>query len=272
MDDAAAFARLIRALRPWLGHLVIVGGWAHRLHRLHPLARKPHYAPIRTRDVDLAMSLRAPIEGDIRAALEREGFTREFVGTDTPPVTYYALGDEDAAFYAEFLVPLVGSELKRDGTPEVAVSKAGVTVQKLRHLEVLLVSPWSARLDAQTEVPFDEPIEVLLANPVSFIVQKLLIHQVRTPDKRAQDVLYIHDTLELFGAALDELQVVWREQVRPEIPEKTAKRAQRLASELFAQVTDAIRQAARIAQDRLLAPEVVRGACEYGLEQVFPPS
>ena len=26
MDDTAAFARLIRALRPWLGHLVIVGG------------------------------------------------------------------------------------------------------------------------------------------------------------------------------------------------------------------------------------------------------
>ena len=25
MDDAASFARLIEALRPWLGHLVIVG-------------------------------------------------------------------------------------------------------------------------------------------------------------------------------------------------------------------------------------------------------
>jgi hypothetical protein len=27
VNDTAAFARLIRALRPWLGHLVIVGGW-----------------------------------------------------------------------------------------------------------------------------------------------------------------------------------------------------------------------------------------------------
>jgi hypothetical protein len=30
MEDAASFARLIDALRPWLGHFVIVGGWAHR--------------------------------------------------------------------------------------------------------------------------------------------------------------------------------------------------------------------------------------------------
>jgi hypothetical protein len=28
VDDFSAFARLIDALRPWLGGLVIVGGWA----------------------------------------------------------------------------------------------------------------------------------------------------------------------------------------------------------------------------------------------------
>ena len=70
MDDNAAFARLIHALRPWLGHLVIVGGWAHRLHRLHPLAGAPSYAPLRTRDVDLALLLNAPLTGDIRSALK----------------------------------------------------------------------------------------------------------------------------------------------------------------------------------------------------------
>jgi hypothetical protein len=41
MEDAASLARLVEALRPWLGHLVIVGGWAHRLHRLHALAGAP---------------------------------------------------------------------------------------------------------------------------------------------------------------------------------------------------------------------------------------
>ncbi len=38
MEDLANFARLVEAIRPWLTHVVIVGGWAHRLHRFHPLA------------------------------------------------------------------------------------------------------------------------------------------------------------------------------------------------------------------------------------------
>ena len=46
-------------------------------------------------------------------------------------------------FYAEFLVPLQGSERKRDGKPDVTASKAGIIAQKLRHLDLLLVAPWS---------------------------------------------------------------------------------------------------------------------------------
>jgi len=61
VDDLASIARLIAALRPWLGHLVIVGGWAHRLHRLHPLANPPSYLALRTRDADLAFSPNAPL-------------------------------------------------------------------------------------------------------------------------------------------------------------------------------------------------------------------
>lgn len=33
MEDLANFARLVEAIRPWLAHVVIVGGWAHRLYR-----------------------------------------------------------------------------------------------------------------------------------------------------------------------------------------------------------------------------------------------
>jgi hypothetical protein len=36
--DAKDFARLIEALHPWLNQIVVIGGWAHRLYRLHPLA------------------------------------------------------------------------------------------------------------------------------------------------------------------------------------------------------------------------------------------
>jgi hypothetical protein len=36
-------------------------------------------------------------------------------------------------------------------------------------------------------------------NATSFIVQRLLIHSDRPPRKRSQDILYIHDTLELLA-------------------------------------------------------------------------
>jgi hypothetical protein len=55
VENAASLARLLGALRPWLGDLVIVGGWAHRLYRLHGLAGAPDHPPVRTRDVDLAL-------------------------------------------------------------------------------------------------------------------------------------------------------------------------------------------------------------------------
>jgi hypothetical protein len=79
--------------------------------------------------------------------------------------------------------------------------------------------------------------------PKSFIVQKLLIQKYRDPKKQAQDVLYIHDTLELFGSSLEELRRVWEDKVRPKMSAKTARRSESLGSELFQNVTDVIRRA-----------------------------
>jgi hypothetical protein len=269
VEDAVSFARLVEAVRPWLGHLVIVGGWAHRLHRLHPLAGKPTYLPLRTRDVDVALSLQAPLEGNIREALENAGFSRLFRGDNAPPVTHYHLGDDDAGFYAEFLVPLQGGELKRNGKPDVTATKAGINAQKLRHLEMLLDAPWSVRVGPDVGVSLDRPADLLLPNAVSFIVQKLLIHDKRPAHKKAQDVLYIHDTLELFGGVLDNLRTLWLDQLRPTMPGTTAKRVETTARAVFEQVTDTIRDAVRIPQDRRLSPDVVRAACRYGLSEIL---
>jgi hypothetical protein len=268
MDDAPSFARLIEALRPWLGHLVIVGGWAHRLHRLHALAGAPTHPPVRTRDVDLAVPTHAPLPGDIGEALRCAGFGPTFLGEGAPPVTHYHLQD-DPGFYAEFLAPLQGAEFTRRGKRDVTVERAGITAQKLRHLDVLLVAPWAVQLGHGTDVPVDPPADIRLPNPVSFMVQKVLIHESRRPDKRAQDLLYIHDTLELFGGALEALRAVWRDQVRPSMPDRTARRAETRTRALFENVTDDIRAAARIPEARRLSPETLRGAGEYGLEQIL---
>jgi hypothetical protein len=268
MDDLAAFARLIEALRPWLADVVIVGGWAHRLHRHHPLADPPSFLPLATRDADIALSANEPMHGDIAAALAVAGFKEERTGEQTPPVSRYLL-DNGGGFYAEFLAPLHGSAVKRDGKPDATVLKAGITAQKLRYVDLLLEQPFAVSLGSAVGFPIDPAAEVQIPNPVGFIAQKLLIHQRRDPEKRSQDVLYIHDTVILFASRLDDLREIWREDVRPVLAARTAMRVERLARERFREVDDVIRTAARIPQDRTLRPDRVRAACAAGLEEIF---
>ena len=269
MNDFAALARLIQAIEPWRAHLVIVGGWAHRLYRFHPMANVPTYQPLLTRDTDLAFANQAPLEGDIKSALAHAGFIEELSGTHQPPVTRYTLGDDDAGFYAEFLTPLQGSGVKRSGAPDATVAKAGITAQKLRHLDILLIDPWQITVGPDQGVPLPQPTDLQVPNPTSFIVQKLLIQESRSPAKRAQDVLYIHDALELFGGTLPGLNAMWQGRIRLGLAPKTARLVVELARESFSAVTDILRNAARIPQDRTLSPERMRATCELGLEEIL---
>jgi hypothetical protein len=201
--------------------------------------------------------------------LRAAGFTRELSGDYTPPVSHYTLGSGDGGFHAEFLVPLLGDGGRRDGTPDATIAKAGITAQKLRHLDLLLVSPWKVRISPDVGVPVKRPLNVTVPNPVSFIAQKLLIRKHRRPDKQAQDALYIHDTLDLFGRELPTLRALWRDKVRVSLPAKTAKTVERLQGDQFGSVTDGIRNAARIPQDRTLTPDRLQAACAYGLGEIF---
>lgn len=269
MDDFASFARLVGAIDPWRAHLVLVGGWAHRLYRFHELASVPGYQPLTTKDTDLAFSVEAPLDGDIKAALEKAGFGEKLSGESHPPVTHYELSEDDAGFYAEFLTPLVGSGLKRDGKPDATISVAGVTAQKLRHLEILFIDPWVITIGPDKGFPLASAVDLQLANPTSFIVQKLLIQQDRTPSKRAQDVLYTHDTLELFAGVLPELKASWEQRIRPKLSERTARHVVELSAASFLSVTDTIRDAAQMAQGRNLSPERLRSFCQGALREVI---
>jgi nucleotidyltransferase-like protein len=97
------FTRLIDALNPWLGEVVIIGGWAHRLYRIHPVAQVIAYAPIGTLDTDVAIPARLRVAGDdLRERLLANGFEEERLGQDKPPATHYRLRDAETGFFAEF--------------------------------------------------------------------------------------------------------------------------------------------------------------------------
>ncbi len=109
------FARLIDTLHSWLDQVVIIGGWGHRLYRLHTLAQRLNYEPLGALDADVAVPPQLPTnENDIRQSLLANGFHEELLGAWSPAAHYHVAAAENG-FYAEFLTPLIGSVIKRGG-------------------------------------------------------------------------------------------------------------------------------------------------------------
>lgn len=269
MSDTNALAALLDALRPWHEKIVFVGGWAHRLHRLHASATAPRYEAIVTKDADVAFASHEQLQGDMSKALADAQFTKRLSGDARPPVSHFHFGDETSEFYAEFLTPLSGSGYRRDGSADETVEVAGVTAQKLRHLEILLVAPWLIEISPSDAYPLSAATTIRVANPVSFMVQKLLIHSVRAPEKRPQDVLYLHDTVELFERSLPLLKSLWNERVAPTLSAKQRTEVPRQIQEMFGSETDTLRSAADIPKDRQLNTNEMRIKCEFGLKEIL---
>ena len=146
---------MVDAIEPWLREVVIIGGWAHQLYRIHPLAQKIDYVPLTTLGTDVAVPACLPVKDqDLRERLLANGFEEERLGEDKPPATHYRLRHSDTGFYAEFLTPLMGSGDGRDGKPKATRRVAGVVSQQLRYLEVLLRDPWTVTVGPDNGFPF----------------------------------------------------------------------------------------------------------------------
>ena len=174
------------------------------------------------------------------------------------------VGTLSAQIYAEFLTPLVGGEYDRKHRRKATIEIAGIVSQKLRHIELLLLHTWSIDFE------FDESAaRIQIPNPVSFLAQKVLIHEKRQREDRARDILYMHDTLEVFGAHLPEMRELWRCTVSPQQPHRSTNKLSKAAENLFSELSDDVRRAAEVSAERALFPREIREACRYGFDQVF---
>jgi hypothetical protein len=104
---------------------------------------------------------------------------------------------------------------------------------------------------------------------VAFLAQKILIHGKRGRLDRAKDILCMHDTFEVFGARLAELQQLWRTGVAAQLHRRGASVVSQTATVLFADLSDDIRRAAGISTERALSPGAIRAVCHYGFAEVF---
>jgi len=263
------FVRLIEALEPWLEEVVLIGGWAHRLYRLDPRAQGLSYPPLTTLDSDVAVPTKIEAkETSIRDRLLAAGFQEEFIGEDRPPATHYHLVGQ-GGFYAEFLSPLVGSEYGRKGERKATREVGGISSQKLRYIEILLLAPWRIRLSKSNGYPFASAKQVQVANPVSFLTQKILIQDARDRKDRAKDILYIHDTIETFAGHLGELRELFGKEIRPKLHAKWAREVSKAADALFGNVDDTIREAVQMVVGRKLSAEALTETCRAGWKTIF---
>jgi nucleotidyltransferase-like protein len=202
------FIRIVDALAPYLDQLVFVGAWCHRLLQFHPLAAALAFAPLMTEDADVATpEVLAARSQTIDAALKSGGFKTRLSGDGpSPPSRYYSEGDE-SGLYVEFMAPLRGSGRKRDGEPDDVLSIAGITAQKLRFVELLLFEPWQLNVSARVEEEVKRGRLINLANPASYLAQKVLtLKRRQNARKPPKDALYIHDTLTMFADSFPKLR------------------------------------------------------------------
>jgi hypothetical protein len=177
----------------------------------------------------------------LRDRLAHAGFKEKFLGEHQPPATHYQLGDEEGSFYVEFLTPLIGGEYDREGNRRATTQVAGITSQNLRYVDLLLASPWKVDLSPADGFFFDKVKEVRVPSPTRFIAQKLLIYERRDRRARAKEILYLHDTIELFGASLDVLQEEWKGSARQELSKNAILTIEEAALVLFSKMSDEIR-------------------------------
>lgn len=239
------------------------------MYRLDSHARKLDYLPLTTLDGDVAVPPKLKKEeSTVRKRLLEAGFEEEFIGEDRPPTTHYHYG-KGGGFYAEFLAPLEGSEYDRHGKHKATKEVGGVSSQLLRYIEILLLSPWKVELGQENGYALLPKRTVQIANPASFLAQKILIHEQRHYKDKAKDLLYMHDTIEVFSEKLDELQKLFRNEVAPKLHARRVAELEGAPERLFGKVEDTIREAALMAAGRKLTPERLAETAQAGLKEIF---
>jgi hypothetical protein len=132
-----------------------------------------------------------------------------------------------------------------------------------------MISPWGIELGEENGYPFSQKRTIQIANPASFLAQKILIHDQRDHQDRAKDLLYMHDTIELFSEHLGELKEIYSTDVRPSLHAKRIAELSEAADELFGKINDTIREAARMATGRQLNVEAFAETSRAGLKEIF---
>ena len=207
-DDKLVLLRALRPLEDVLGEIILVGGWAHRLHAHHPLATQEGRL-LNTLDADLFITTPTS-KGPRREALHAAGFTIRPGGHETPPVTEYLLATDADEFEVEFLAHRQGAEVDRHGIRRVTTRFGDVVAILLPFMDVMAHEPWTCTVEpSAASAPDPRPLTLRVVSPAAYVAHKLMVLKDRPVLKRHQDVRYLYETLRRFAPALSTLHASW---------------------------------------------------------------
>ena len=261
--DREVFVAALNALGDHLPSVVLVGGWAHRLH--HEIdGAVPSDAPLYTQDLDFAVRRPPPAaEPPLDERLVAAGF-RERLKGEGQGVTEYVWEGGGSALTVEFLVHRRGAERT------TGLDVGGARAQPLRYLDLAFVSPCEIVISAERGFPIDGELRLSVANPAAFLMNKLLTYDRRTElvDK-GKDLLYIYDTLRLFATSTEVVQgfwnTTWSTQSRA-VARRMRSALRQLADQAL--VADEASRIAAAAGRSVPADRLLRTCCD-GLEQLI---
>lgn len=188
---APVLLRGLSAIEPYLGDVVVAGGWVPHIYELLYDATTAGRSP-RTRDIDLAVRRSVPVKDkSIDRLLVEAGFACEFHSLDTPPVTKYVAAGDDGEIEIEFITDAPGSA-------KAAIHvQPDLTAQELHYVGLLLDNPWPVDFEELTDG--EVCYTVLIPKPGAFVFHKALVFKDRSGRlKREKDLYYVFFVLDAF--------------------------------------------------------------------------
>jgi len=188
-----ALVEALSAIAPYLGDVVLAGGWVPRVYAEMQTPAEDG-GLLTTRDIDFVLprhlNVRTRTIGDL---LEAAGFTAEFRSVETVPVMHFvARRDEPDEVEVEFVTAASGS---KDGPIEV---QKGLTAQAVKFGQLLLEHTWQVSLRDLTGGTMRGRLS--LPTPAAFALNKsLTFSRRRDPAKREKDLYYLYFVVSAFA-------------------------------------------------------------------------
>jgi hypothetical protein len=185
--------RGLSAIEPYLGEVVLAGGWVPHVYELVYDSNTAGRSP-RTRDIDLAVPRSVPVRGlSIDKMLTAADFVCQSRSLSTPPVTRYVAVDDGQDIEIEFITDARGSS---EATINV---QPDLTAQELHYVGIMLDNPWPISLSELTDGAVQYTVRV--PRPGAFVFHKALVFKKRSGRlKREKDLYYVFFVLEAFPA------------------------------------------------------------------------